>query len=123
MTTGIEGRSNVVSLADHTAAQPATISIIAYTKAIAEGHNPLEEKGGPRDMDHDTLAFLADVERVRDEGYRGDNSAFMRAFRTVMQNAQEEEDNVVEAVEDWLRASITELDQERERVPLVRRMS
>ncbi len=120
MTTGTEG-NNVVSLFDQQAGQPAEISIIAYTRAIAEGHNPLEEKGGPRDMDHETLAFLADIERVRDESYQGDNSKFMRAFRTVMQNAQDEGDNVVEAVEYWLRASIIELDQERERIPLIRR--
>jgi hypothetical protein len=107
---------NVVNLADYAATAAKPVNLIDYTRAIAQGRYPLEEKGGPRDLDPSTLAFLADIERVRDEGYSGNNQAFMVAFVTVMKNAEEEGDIVTDALEYWLRASIEELDTERERI-------
>lgn len=77
-------------------------------QGLSTGQNLLENKGGVF-VDEETLDLVAKVEMAL-EAYSGPDKfmVFTGHMLTVTKNAQEEGDNVLQAIEDWLDATIAE---------------
>lgn len=80
-----------------------------YIARLGMGRNTLEESGGLR-VDDETLGFLVDVERVKDDVFQGEFKTFFSVLVTVMSNAHHDHDDIFEAVETWIKLSLKEHD-------------
>lgn len=75
-----------------------------------QGEDDLLSQDDAPVVDDETLAFLTDIERIKDECYHGMFKFFMAAIVKILERARDNNQDPMLALEEWVEAKLATLD-------------